>query len=78
MEELVEFEFNEFLIMVGNFVGIVLIGIIFVLFMYLSYKIDLDVIVKKILFFYNFFFNKWYLDNINDFLFVKGSCCLVW
>ena len=73
LEELAEFELNEFLIMAGNSVGIALIGITFASLMYLSHKIDPDAIAKKIPSLYNFSLNKWYLDNINDFLFVKGS-----
>ena len=73
LEELAEFDLTEFLIMAGNSVGIALIGITFASLMYLSCKIDPDAIAKKIKPLYNFSLNKWYLDGINDFLFVKGS-----
>ena len=73
LEELAEFDLTEFLIMAGNSVGIALIGITFASLMYLSCKIDPDAIAKKIKPLYNFSLNKWYLDDINDFLFVKGS-----
>ncbi len=73
LEELAEFDLTEFLIMAGNSVGIALIGITFASLMYLSRKIDPDAIAQKIKPFYNFSLNKWYLDDINDKLFVKGS-----
>ncbi len=73
LEELAEFDLTEFLIMAGNSVGIALIGITFASLMYLSRKIDPDAIAQKIKPLYNFSLNKWYLDDINDVLFVKGS-----
>ncbi|MDE5105996.1 MAG: NAD(P)H-quinone oxidoreductase subunit F, partial [Trichodesmium sp. St17_bin3_1_1] len=73
LEELAKFDLTEFLIMAGNSVGIALIGITLASLMYLSRKIDPDAIAQKIKPLYNFSLNKWYLDNINDFLFVKGS-----
>ncbi|NET29998.1 NAD(P)H-quinone oxidoreductase subunit 5 [Okeania sp. SIO1I7] len=73
LEKLAEFELTEFLIMAGNSVGIALIGITFASLMYLSRKIDPSAIAEKIKPLYNFSLNKWYLDDLNDFLFVKGS-----
>ncbi len=73
LEELTEFEMTEFLIMAGNSVGIALIGITLASLMYLSHKIDHGAIAEKIKPLYNFSLNKWYLDDINEFLFVKGS-----
>ncbi|MDY6804215.1 MAG: NAD(P)H-quinone oxidoreductase subunit 5 [Cyanobacteriota bacterium] len=73
LEELAEFDLTEFLIMGGNSVGIALIGITFASLMYLSRKIDPAAIADKIQTLYDFSLNKWYLDEINDFLFVKGS-----
>ncbi|NEP87577.1 MAG: NAD(P)H-quinone oxidoreductase subunit 5 [Okeania sp. SIO2C2] len=73
LEELAEFDLTEFLIMAGNSVGIALIGITFASLMYLSRKIDPSAIAQKIKPLYNFSLNKWYLDDLNDFLFVKGS-----
>lgn len=73
LEELAEFDLTEFLIMAGNSVGIALIGITFASLMYLSRKIDPGAIAAKIKPLYNFSLNKWYLDDINDRLFVKGS-----
>ncbi|NES64826.1 MAG: NAD(P)H-quinone oxidoreductase subunit 5, partial [Okeania sp. SIO2D1] len=73
LEELAEFDLTEFLIMAGNSVGIALIGITFASLMYLSRKIDPGAIAEKIKPLYNFSLNKWYLDDLNDFLFVKGS-----
>ena len=71
-EHAAEFELTEFLIMGGNSVGIALIGITFASLMYLSRKIDAGAIAEKIKPLYLFSLNKWYLDNINDWLFVKG------
>ena len=73
LEELAEFDLTEFLIMAGNSVGIALIGITFASLMYLSRKIDPSAIAEKIKPLYNFSLNKWYLDDLNDFLFVRGS-----
>ncbi|NET42847.1 NAD(P)H-quinone oxidoreductase subunit 5 [Okeania sp. SIO2B3] len=73
LEGLAEFDLTEFLIMAGNSVGIALIGITFASLMYLSRKIDPGAIAEKIKPLYNFSLNKWYLDDLNDFLFVKGS-----
>ncbi|MGC9525821.1 MAG: NAD(P)H-quinone oxidoreductase subunit 5 [Limnospira sp.] len=72
-EHLSEFELTEFLIMAGNSVGIALIGITLASMMYLTRKIDPAAIAKQIEPLYKFSLNKWYLDDINDFLFVKGS-----
>jgi NAD(P)H-quinone oxidoreductase subunit 5 len=72
-EHLSEFELGEFLIMAGNSVGIALIGITLASLTYLTRKIDPAAIAKKIEPLYKFSLNKWYLDDINDFLFVKGS-----
>jgi NAD(P)H-quinone oxidoreductase subunit 5 len=71
-EHAAEFELTEFLIMAGNSVGIALIGITLASLMYLSRKIDAGAIAEKIKPLYLFSLNKWYLDEINDFLFVKG------
>ncbi|NEQ35740.1 MAG: NAD(P)H-quinone oxidoreductase subunit 5 [Okeania sp. SIO3I5] len=73
LEGLAEFDLTEFLIMAGNSVGIALIGITFASLMYLSRKIDPGAIAEKIKPLYNFSLNKWYLDDINDKLFVQGS-----
>ncbi|NEP05958.1 MAG: NAD(P)H-quinone oxidoreductase subunit 5 [Okeania sp. SIO2G4] len=73
LEELAEFDLTEFLIMAGNSVGIALIGITFASLMYLSRKIDPSAIAEKIKPLYNFSLNKWYLDDLNDKLFVRGS-----
>jgi NAD(P)H-quinone oxidoreductase subunit 5 len=70
---LAEFNFTEFLMMGGSSVGVALIGITLASMMYLSRKIDPSAIAEKIKPLYNFSLNKWYLDDLNDFLFVKGS-----
>jgi NAD(P)H-quinone oxidoreductase subunit 5 len=72
VEELAEFDLTEFLIMGGNSVGIALIGITVASLMYLSHKIDPAAIANKYPTLYNLSLNKWYLDDINELLFVKG------
>ncbi len=72
-EHLAEFDLTEFIIMGGSSVGIALIGITVASLMYLSGKIDPAAIAQKVKPLYNFSKNKWYLDDINDLLFVKGS-----
>ncbi|MBD2040109.1 NAD(P)H-quinone oxidoreductase subunit 5 [Microcoleus sp. FACHB-672] len=73
LEHAEEFNLNEFLIMGGSSVGIALIGITLASLMYLSRKIDPAAIAKTIQPLYKLSLNKWYFDNIYDFLFVKGS-----
>jgi NAD(P)H-quinone oxidoreductase subunit 5 len=73
VEHAEEFNLTEFLIMGGSSVGIALIGITLASLMYLSRKIDPKAIAEKIKPLYKFSRNKWYLDDINDVLFVKGS-----
>lgn len=72
LEKAAEFELSEFLIMAGNSVGIALIGITLASLMYLRHKINPAAIAQKIKPLYLFSLNKWYLDDINDFLFVQG------
>jgi len=67
-----EFEWSEFLLMGGSSIGVGLIGISIAILMYLQGKIDPGAIADKIRPLYEFSLNKWYLDNINDFIFVKG------
>ena len=64
---------TEFLVMGGSSVGIALLGITLASFMYMSKKIDAGAIAKAIRPLYLFSLNKWYLDDINDALFVRGS-----
>jgi NAD(P)H-quinone oxidoreductase subunit 5 len=73
LEHSAEFDLTEFVIMAGSSVGIALIGITLASLMYLTRKIDPNAIAQKFKPLYNFSRNKWYLDDINDFLFVKGS-----
>ena len=56
----------------GSSVGIGLIGISLAILMFLQRKISASAIADKIRPLYEFSLNKWYLDDINDFLFVKG------
>lgn len=64
---------SEFYVMAGSSVGISLIGISIAILMYLQHKIDPGAIAAKIPFFYRLSKNKWYIDEIYDELFVKGS-----
>ena len=64
---------SEFYVMAGSSVGISLIGISIAILMYLQQKIDPSAIAAKIPFFYRLSKNKWYIDEIYDELFVKGS-----
>ncbi|MGL5082062.1 MAG: NAD(P)H-quinone oxidoreductase subunit 5 [Microcoleaceae cyanobacterium] len=73
VEKTAEFDQQEFLIMAGSSVGIALLGITLASLMYRLHKIDPAAITAKVKPLYLFSLNKWYLDDINDFLFVKGS-----
>lgn len=73
IKELAKFDLTEFLIMGGSSVGIGLIGISLAILMYLTKKINPSAIAEKIKPLYLLSLNKWYLDDINEFLFVKGS-----
>ncbi len=66
-------EMTEFLVMAGNSVGIGLIGITLASLMYLSRKIDPEKIADQIRPLYNLSFHKWYIDDIYNAVFVKGS-----
>ena len=72
-EKLAEFEFSEFAVMAGLSVAIALAGITLSALMYYFGKIDPEAIANKIKPLYNFSKNKWYLDDLNDLLFVQGS-----
>jgi len=73
METAAEFEWSEFLIMGGSSVGIALIGITLATLMYRTQKIDPGAIADKIQPLYQLSLNKWYIDDIYDAVFVKGS-----
>jgi NAD(P)H-quinone oxidoreductase subunit 5 len=73
LEHASEFDLMEFLVMGGSSVGIALIGITLASLMYMSRKIDPSAIAQKIKPLYQLSLNKWYFDNINEVLFVKGS-----
>jgi NAD(P)H-quinone oxidoreductase subunit 5 len=67
------FDWTEFLIMGGSSVGIGLIGITLAVMMYRTKAIDPAAIADKIQPLYKLSKNKWYLDEINDVLFIQGS-----
>ncbi len=64
---------SEFYVMAGSSVGISLIGISIATLMYLRHKIDPGAIAAKIPSLYQLSKNKWYIDEIYNELFVKGS-----
>jgi NAD(P)H-quinone oxidoreductase subunit 5 len=67
------FDWTEFLVMAGSSVGIALIGITLASLMYASKIINPAAIAQTIQPLYQFSKNKWYLDDLNDLLFVQGS-----
>ena len=73
LESAEAFDWTEFLIMAGSSVGIGLIGITLAVLMYLNKQIDPAAIAKKIQPLYQLSLNKWYIDDINEVLFVQGS-----
>jgi NAD(P)H-quinone oxidoreductase subunit 5 len=68
--ETAHFDWNEFLIMAGNSVGIALIGITVASLMYLQHKINPAAIAKRYPTLYQLSLNKWYLDDIYHNVFV--------
>lgn len=73
LEAMAEFEWGEYLPMAGSSVGIALLGITLAVLLYLLQKIDPAAIAAKIQPLYQLSLNKWYLDDINEVLFVQGS-----
>ncbi|MEB3163916.1 MAG: NAD(P)H-quinone oxidoreductase subunit 5 [Prochlorothrix sp.] len=72
-EAAAEFDLHEFTLMAGSSVGIALLGITLASLMYLMKKIDPGAIARTFQPLYLFSKNKWYLDDINEVLFVQGS-----
>ncbi len=68
-----EVDLMEFLVNGGSSVGIGLIGITLASLMYRTKTIDPAAIAKRFEPLYWFSRNKWYLDDINNLLFVQGS-----
>ncbi len=67
------FDWTEFLLMGGSSVGIALVGITLASLMYSRKVIDPAAIARKIAPLYWLSRRKWYLDDINEILFVQGS-----
>jgi len=63
----------EFLLMGGSSIGIGLIGISLAILMYMQKKIDPSAIAKSIEPLYKLSKNKWYIDEIYNYIFVIGS-----
>ncbi|MEL6138963.1 MAG: NAD(P)H-quinone oxidoreductase subunit 5 [Cyanobacteria bacterium J06628_6] len=68
-----EFELNEFAVMAGSSVAISVAGIILAVLMYRTKVIDPGAIASKIKPLYNLSLNKWYIDEIYQEVFVKGT-----
>jgi NAD(P)H-quinone oxidoreductase subunit 5 len=68
-----EFEWGEFLTMAGSSVGIGLIGISLAVLMYLRKQINPAAIAERIQPLYQLSLNKWYIDDIYEVAFIKGS-----
>lgn len=68
-----EFEWHEFLVMGGSSVGIGLIGITLAAMMYAFRWINPASIIQRIPSVYQFSLNKWYLDDLYDRVFVRGT-----
>ncbi|MFN3362125.1 MAG: proton-conducting transporter membrane subunit, partial [Pseudanabaenaceae cyanobacterium] len=66
-------ELQEFAVMAGSSVGIALVGITIAILTFALKKIDPDKVAKTIEPLYQLSKNKWYFDEIYDFLFVQGS-----
>lgn len=67
------FDWHEFLLMGGSSVGIGLIGISLAILMYLTRTIDPAAIANAVPSLYWLSRRKWYLDDINEVIFVQGS-----
>ncbi len=67
------FDWTEFLVMGGSSVGIGLIGISLAVMMYRTKAIDPAAIAAKIQPLYKLSKNKWYIDDINEVVFIQGS-----
>jgi NAD(P)H-quinone oxidoreductase subunit 5 len=68
-----EFELGEFVTMAGSSVAIAVTGIAIATLAYLLKKIDVGAIAKQIQPLYQLSLNKWYIDEIYEVLFVRGS-----
>jgi NAD(P)H-quinone oxidoreductase subunit 5 len=67
-----EVDWGEFIPMAGSSVGVGLLGISLAVLMYLNGKIDPAAVAAKVQPLYKLSLNKWYFDEIYDFLFIKG------
>jgi NAD(P)H-quinone oxidoreductase subunit 5 len=68
------FSWSEFLPLAGSSVAISIAGITLAVLAYFLHRIDLgQAVAARFPAVNNFFANKWYLDEINDKLFVQGS-----
>ncbi len=72
MEAAAEFEWQEFLIMAGNSVGIALIGITLASLMYRTRSVDPAAIANRFPSLYEFSLNKWFIDDLYERTFIKG------
>jgi len=70
---LTEFEWGEYLPLALASVAIALVGITLATLIYQRKQIDPQAIATQLETLYRFSLNKWYLDELNEVLFVKGS-----
>lgn len=72
LEAAAEFEWQEFLIMAGNSVGIALIGITLASLMYRTRSVDPAAIANRFPSLYEFSLNKWFIDDFYERTIIKG------
>lgn len=72
LEAAAEFEWQEFLIMAGNSVGIALIGITLASLMYRTRSVDPSAIANRFPSLYEFSLNKWFIDDFYERTVIKG------
>jgi len=72
LEAAAEFEWQEFLIMAGNSVGIALIGITLASLMYRTRSVDPAAIANRFPSLYEFSLNKWFIDDFYERTVIKG------
>ncbi len=71
-QEIEPFDINEFLFIAGSSVGIALLGCYTAYLIYMKDK-NTDKFANFLQPFYQLSFNKWYIDDIYEYIFVKGN-----
>ncbi len=67
------FQWSEFFILAGSSVGIGLLGITLASLIYFSKRLDPDTFPRSLQPLYYFSLNKWYLDDLYERVFVRGT-----